>query len=311
MNYRLRNIEAALNNRVYSYTLLTTSSPELIAIGRALVCRGHNLHVIVWDAPEYLVDNLRLGSKGIDAVMEDFDILMTRAQAAAVISKKMVENYCQRYGISCVVFRHGTAPQPRKTQPVSREIIKIVFAGSLYCKREWNAFIAALDFGKWRIAGRVVGLVYIGRFPVTDVIRPKNMEYYCHLPHSDALDIMSGMDIGYLPYWTDPHHEIVASTSFPSKMTAYAAAGLSIFHHGPVYSSVTEFLEEYPFGLSCSSLDPKVIFNKLEQLVLNMDDHSFTKAREQALQEELSDYAMNESFRRFLSSKKSTFDDAK
>jgi hypothetical protein len=300
LSYRVQNIESILRRHLFSSIILITSCPELIAIGRALVSRGHSLRVIIWDAPEYLVRNLRLSNKCIRTVLKDFDKLMSSAQAAAVISKQMLEQYCKRYGIPCIIVRHGTTPQPRIKRLVSKETINIVFAGSLYCKREWNAFIAALDHGKWHIVDRDVRLVYLGRFPMTDAIRPENLEYYSHLPHADALKIMSEMDIGYLPYWINPHYRLVVSTSFPSKMTAYAASGLSVFHHGPDYSSVSTFLEEYPFGVSCGSFEPSVIYNKLEQLVKIMGSPSIAKARDQALQYELSESAMKAAFQRFL-----------
>ncbi|MCK7575651.1 MAG: hypothetical protein MZV65_07005 [Chromatiales bacterium] len=297
--YRINVIEKFIQNFGFKSIILTASSPELIAFGRALAYRGHTLRVIVWDAPEYLVSNLRLGSSEINAVLEDFNELMSRAQAAAVISRKMLEQY-QCYELPCVILRHGTAPQPKKPRASSMDTINIVFAGSLYCKREWNAFIAALGFGKWRIAGRSVRLIFIGRFPLTDAIRPERMEHYHCLSHADTLSVMSEMDIGYLPYWIDPHYRLVVSTSFPSKMTAYAAAGLDVFHHGPAYSSVTNFLEEYPFGVSCSSFDPEVIYNQLEQLVQITGSQLLTKARHRALQYELSDNAMKIAFQRFL-----------
>lgn len=114
------------------------------------------------------------------------------------------------------------------------------------------------------------------------------------------MSILSTMDIGYLPYWFDKEHEIVAATSFPGKMSAYAAAGLAVFHHAPSYTEPTAFLEQYPFGCSCASLDAREIEAALASLVELAATEGCHHARAEALEDELSKTAVATRFDRFI-----------
>lgn len=301
MQCRIKRIDHLLQLNKISTILLTTSSPELIAIGAQLTARGHDVLPIVWDVPEYLAKNLRLDYWSERNLKSNFNALMCGTRAAGVISEAMRDLYNNDYGIHCEIIRHGTAAHCRLPNVAEMEEIKIVFAGSLYSKQEWNAFVEALDIAKWKIDGRVVRLFFIGDFPLAGAVRPKQMEHILPVPHAMAIQLMGEMDIGYLPYWFALEHKVVTSTSFPGKMTAYAAAGLAIFHHGPSYSTVTQFLERYPFGLSCHSLDPAAILKKIEQLFHVARTPDFEEARANAMRRELSDKAMIDASRRLLS----------
>ena len=301
---KLKAIEQVLQNKKIDTIVLTTSTPELILIGKSLAEKNYNIRVIIWDAPEYLISNLRLKNKTKNKVLNNFDKLMYKAEAAAVVSEEMLDRYSKKYNIPTAIVRHGTASIEINNAKKDAELIKIVFAGSLYSKNEWNAFVKALDLAEWRLCNRTVRLVFIGNFPLAGASRPKQMEIYPPVSHSEALQLMSKLDIGYLPYWIDPLHETVARTSFPGKLTAYASAGLDIFHHGPNYSSVTKFLQKFPFGISCNSLDPNVIRKHLEKLSILTGSNFFHEARKQSMTEELSDAAMIKAFRNYLSMEK-------
>jgi len=297
----LQKLRKAIAGSGANIVLITTSSPELISIGRHLAEEGFNILVMVWDDPEYLIGNLKLDSSLEKArIMRDFEILMKKTCAAAVISEGMRSRYEREYNVRCEIVSHGIAAKTNKRKLVNNMPVNIVYAGSLYSKNEWNAFIGALELSNWSLGGRPVELFFLGRFPRQGASRPARMRHIPPVPQSEALEFLTAMDIGYLPYWIDEKHEIVAKTSFPGKMTAYAAAGLDIFHHGPVYSTVTQFLSAFPFGLSCDSLEPGIILKKLERLVALVDSKEFDKARNQAMEQRLSGAAMGESFQRLL-----------
>lgn len=113
---------------------------------------------------------------------------------------------------------------------------------------------------------------------------------------------MSKMDIGYLPYWFSEKYSIVAKTSFPGKLSAYAAAGLAVFNHAPTYTEAAKFLEEYPFGITCASCDSENILQSLADLVSINKTSGCENARRLALISELSDSAMYSRFKKFLGS---------
>lgn len=297
---RANKIEKLIKTYGAENILVTASSPELIGLGSELVKRGHEVLVMIWDQPEYLARNLRVGHWMTKRIMRNFNHLMRGCRAAAVISENMQKNYSRTYGLRCEVIRHGIAPRRRSDRTSCRDVIRIVFAGSLYSKVEWNAFVAALESVDWKLANRYIELTFIGRFPLAGAVRPDRVNYHPQVENSAALEMMASMDIGYIPYWFDSAHADVVATSFPGKVTAYAASGLVIFHHAPEYSSVRSFLSRFPFGVVCSSYDPKVICKELLLLFLSIDEAETHQARETAIRECLSESAMIDAFRRLL-----------
>lgn len=297
---RVNKIEKIINSYGGENILVTASSPELIGLGNELVKRGHEVLVMIWDQPEYIARNLRVGRWVTKRIMRNFNDLMRGCRAAAVISENMQKNYSRTYGLRCEVIRHGIAPRRRSDRTPCRDVIRIVFAGSLYSKVEWNAFVAALESVDWKLANRYIELTFIGRFPLAGAVRPDRVTYHPQVENAAALEMMGSMDIGYLPYWFDSAHADVVSTSFPGKVTAYAASGLVIFHHAPEYSSVRSFLSRFPFGVVCSSYDPEVICKDLLILFHSIDEDETHQARDSAIRECLSDSAMIDAFRRLL-----------
>lgn len=293
-------IKRLIKDHATNHIVLTSSSPELIALGRQLVSHGHDVLVIVWDAPEYLTANLRLSQATTDRVQRDFADLMQGARAAAVVSEEMKNRYEEMYGIPCLIMRHGTDAVPRTDRAHAKDAIRIVFAGSLYAKQEWNAFVSALELADWKLAERDVRLIFIGNFPLTGATRPDRLECLPAVPHARALELMAEMDVGYLPYWFDEGHESVVRSSFPGKMTAYAAAGLAIFHHGPRYSTVTSFLEKYQIGIACGSLDASQILGALEELAKMLYTEKVMESRVTAMRDALSSDAMYAAFQSLL-----------
>ena len=280
----------------------TASSPEMIWIAERLAASGRDVRVTVWDAPEYLSGNLRLDAALCDILMESFASLLQRARAVSVIGQAMQDDYRQRYGIRSEIIRHGIDADLTMVgrKPNSKGPVRVIFAGSLYSKKEWNSFVEALEAANWQVAGRPVVLHFMGRFPLSDARKPAQVVMLGEKPFGEALRIMSSMDIGYLPYWFDKSHETVARTSFPGKLSAYAAAGLAVFHHAPSYTEATAFLQEYEFGLACPSLKPDDVIGTLNRLVELAAMEECRAARMKAVHNELSREAMAGRFRRFL-----------
>ena len=280
----------------------TASSVEMIWIAQLLAARGFDLRVTVWDAPEYLCGNLGLTLALQEDVLSSFADVMGHAKVVSVIGHAMQKDYQRRFGIKSEIIRHGIRAQlrPVALAPRPDTTLRIVFAGSLYSKQEWNSFVEALDSAGWQINGRPVSLSFIGRFPLSGARKPRQINLLGEKSFEETLDLLSGMDIGYLPYWFDAAHEIVARTSFPGKLSAYAAAGLAVFHHAPAYTEAAAFLQAYPFGVTCPSLDPAEIVAALTQFSEIALTESVSAARELAYREELSQAAMAVRFGRFL-----------
>jgi hypothetical protein len=65
----------------------------------------------------------------------------------------------------------------------------------------------------------------------------------------------------------DKKHSYTVKTAFPSKLSFYTSAGTPIFYHGPEDSTPKEFLDKFPVGVSCHSVQSKDILNTLEKLL--------------------------------------------
>jgi hypothetical protein len=280
--------------------IVTATSPEIVAIASQLSDRDLDTRIMVWDAPEYLASNMPLSRRQTAIHLAAFDKMMRGARAIAVVSDAFKRDYQQKYALPCEIIRHGIdlpAPYGRTKQT---ETVRIVFAGSLYCKGEWNAFVGALAAHNWHVGGKKVKVTFIGNFPWTGATRPPEIELLGPLPFDQTLDIMSKMDIGYLPYWFAKNYELVARTSFPGKMSAYAAAGLAVLHHAPPYTEGAAFLDKFPFGCVCSSLEPKTIIESLASLIKVMGTDKVREARLAAWNEELSGDVMAVRFKNFI-----------
>lgn len=299
---RVEAVAAAARQARIQCIWATASSPEIIWIAEELAALGFDLRVTVWDAPEYFSANLHLDRRLHDLLMQGFSRLLRAANAVSVMGHAMQTRFLEQYGVDSEVLRHGidlTAPADGRA-PLPGEAIRIAFAGSLYSKREWNSFVAALDAVDWRVNDHAVSLHFIGRFPLSGVRRPKRAHFLGEKPFAETIQTLSTMHVGYLPYWFDKEHELVARTSFPGKLSAYAAAGVAVFHHAPSYTEATEFLRRFRFGVACASLDPKEIIASLRQLLDLAATETCREARAQAFRQELSRAAMATRARKLL-----------
>jgi hypothetical protein len=299
---RAREVSKKVQHLKADRLWVTASSVEMIWIAQMLATQGLSIRVTVWDAPEYLCANLGLPTSLREDVLNSFADLLLQAQAVSVVGQAMQADYHTRFGAKSEIIRHGISvdrrPQNRQRGP--HDPLRIVFAGSLYSKQEWNSFVEALESSSWTVGGRPISLHFIGRFPLSGARKADHITFHGEKSFEQSLQIMSDMDIGYLPYWFDPACEIAARTSFPGKLSAYAAAGLAVFHHAPVYTEAASFLRAFPFGVTCPSLDRARIIDVLLQLSAAVGSAEILDARERAYCEELSQDAMAKRFGKFL-----------
>lgn len=301
LNEEVLKIEKKIKDGNYKFIWLIASTPELIFLGNRLVNKGYDIRVTVWDDPEYIAQNLRLPPSFITILMEAFGNLMTKAKKGMVISYSMQFQYYKKYKLDSIIVRHGIKEQKFIKEKKINKDINIVFAGSLYCKHEWNYLVKALNSVDWKINNKDIYIHHIGMFPKYGATKNKNIKLYGFQPFDKTLMLLSTMDIGYLPYWFSRKYKIPAQTSFPGKMSAYAATGLAIFHHAPDYTEVTSFLNRYKFGVCCHSNATKTILKELNSLILSLDSKEYSENRTLAMHYELSSESNKSKFLSFIS----------
>lgn len=278
---------------------------------RAALALAESLHAplipVVWDPPAYNMRKFLVDRFTMRRLLAQFDQAMRAAVRCGVASEGMKRAYEKKYGTECVVLIFGQqrvpAAPPAQSEPVPRHPAKLVIgvAGSLYAEDEWQAMLHALAERDWRIAGREVVVRVIGISLAHRYTCPVNIEFLGPRTPVETLRLLSGMDVGYVPYWFAEQYREVVEVTFPSKMAAYVAAGLPVLYHGPRYAAVSSFIDRYPLGLQCHSLDHEEITGSLERLATDPDTRLRARtACDDAYREELNAAVLRRRFAQLL-----------
>jgi glycosyltransferase involved in cell wall biosynthesis len=243
-------------------------SPECILLAHSLIKNGVKLRVTILDVPEYLFASRYVSRNIAKRLLNLFAEILRGAISVSVISAKMQDRYRKLYGIDTVVIRPiSPIPIERRSTSCKRRTLRIVFAGSLYAKDEWNALLESLTALQWKIADRNIVIYFLGAFPLYGAACSRRVKRLGYLPSAEAAAIARKCDVAYLPYWFSSTNALVSATSFPSKLGFYLASGLPVFNHGPNTSEVTSLMQDFNIGVSCHSLKVEDIATALERLV--------------------------------------------
>jgi hypothetical protein len=277
-------------NAIYLSEILTKTCPVPVT-------------VIVWDDPEYLAAGHYFDPWTTRAMLRSFASTLSGARHVAVASDGMAELYRLKYKVEGIPLIHGIHPSLWRAPAItmtSKSSYVVGFAGSLHCKTEWNAFVSAVS--DWnRTDAAPIRIRFIGRFPRFGARTAPFVEHVGSLSLPGTLEALATTDVAYVPYWFDPRRGWAAKTAFPSKISAYVAAGVPVLYHGPAESTPASFLQRYPVGLSCHSLETAEIQRTLRCLLFDENIRAVA-FREQlrALHEQLGAEAMLCRFARVL-----------
>jgi tetratricopeptide (TPR) repeat protein len=228
------------------------------------------ISLIVADPPDYQLCRQKMPKVLHRKFMDDFAIAQRIADNCAVVSEVMANDYQNAYGHEPIVLRHALDDSLQRTGRRALRcdgVLTIAMLGNIYAADAISAFIAALSGAGWKIAGRDVSLVCMTPAlpPSADSSMP--IEHLGWLEQTEALKMLEHADIGYVPYWFGEEFRSAVRLSFPSKLSTMATAGLPVFFHGPIDSSVAHFLKIHPMGLACPSMDATEILTRLKSFV--------------------------------------------
>jgi glycosyltransferase involved in cell wall biosynthesis len=282
------------------------AGPTMINIAGALPRRvGVPMVTTVWDPPDYALPHY-WGIRGhaLSRVMSRFADAIRGSVRCAVASNEMKDAYERRYGTPCVPMIHGLS-ESEWIQPTGmrapNEPFVIGYAGSLYARREWDALIAALASVQWRVEGRDTIIRVLASGIDVRVTGPARIEFLGWHSTTDAVKILSGCDVCYVPYWFDEAFRPGVELSFPNKVSLYLAAGRPILYHGPRRSTPTRFLERWPVGVACHSLDAHAITQSLTVAATDDGFHARAAAAiPRVLREELGLHVFRRRFAEFI-----------
>ena len=268
--------------------------PTLICMAKRVAdALGTQLVTLVWDPPEYFLSSQRLCVDTLSrrSLLRKFKNTLQASVRCGVMSEAMQREYEKRYGVESVIMRHGIHPNRRKPpakEPTGEKQFVIGFAGSLYAAREWRALLSALSKLDWRIDGLDITVLVVGNYADFLLQDKAHIKYLGWRSIEETIDLMSEVDVTYLPYWFDESYRMAVRLCFPTKLTTYLASGRPVLFHGPEDSSPASFFRRFPVGLCCHSLEESRIIECLYQFATDKEFYAAaTDAGQAALEQEL------------------------
>jgi hypothetical protein len=223
--------------------------------------------------------------------MHEFEKVMSMSERCGVASEAMGEEYGNLYGVESVVMIHGVHPKlmkPPAKELTSDKLFTIGFIGAWYAKNEWLALLSALSSVNWQIEGRKVAIRVLSTDLSVRAHDEMNIEYLGWRSVAETVELLSQVDITYLPYWFDESYSLSVRLCFPNKLSTYLAAGRPVLFHGPKDSSPVRFFNRFPVGLSCHSLENTEIIESLRRFIVDVEFYSdATEAGQKAREQEL------------------------
>ena len=266
---------------------------------------GVPLYTQLWDHPLWWLKENKIDAVNRKQILREFENALRTSAGCGAASEVMAAEFQHDYGVRATPLlasldaSHLDLPAPPargQTEP-----LVIGMAGQLYAWAEWSVLIEALSAADWRIGGRDVRIWYLGRDLRAAAEYPEFIEHLGYRDQAETITLLSKCDVLYCPYFFDPAYEIIARTSFPSKLTSYLAAGKPVLFHGPRDSSPAAFLTKYDAGCNCSSLDPSELMMSLEEILFDeARTAALTANGKRAFRENLSTEHLKKQFCEFL-----------
>jgi len=228
----------------------------------------------VMDPPERPAFDKRIDSLSTHTMQRIFVETLQRSERCSVASWAMKEEYETRYGVNSVVLIHGVHPNlihPPATQLAGKETLVIGFAGLMYAHNEWKALLEALSSVDWRIDKRKIIVRVLSEWVPIQAKGRLHIELLGWRSLKETIDIMSSVDIAYVPYWFDKAMSSSVRLCFPNKLSAYLAAGRPVLYHGPEDASPAQFIKKYGVGTCCHSCRKSDIIKSLTHFVSHTD----------------------------------------
>jgi glycosyltransferase involved in cell wall biosynthesis len=236
----------------------------------------------VWDDPEGWFSDRGYDRFSQRLFRRQFINALHAARNLSTAGEAMQSTYEKDYGVKSVILRHGfETPALPSDNPKKERGIVVGFAGSIYGRDAWEAFLSA-----------IACLNASGRLPPVEVrIFGKSEFPYQHYgvrietrgwrSAEAMLNEIAETDFCYLPYWFEPKKRRHVELSFPNKFETYLAAGRPILYHGPEYAGIVETINQYGVGLCVHSLNKEEISSVLERMIA--DHYSMNVCNQSAI----------------------------
>jgi hypothetical protein len=253
------------------------------------------LTTLVWDPPGYQLEQARFDRLSRARLRRHFERSLKSSRHVAVVSDAMRSDYARHTQAPIDILRHGVSTRDIDAlarSSASQDGWVIGFAGSMYAKSSWRAFIRALDSVRWEVAGRRVRLRMLTSNMTVATKSAAAIEYLGFRGSEEVRELLANCHVNYLPLPFESRRREFSCYSFPTKLTTYLAAGRPVFAHCPSDSALSRFLAEHPCGTTCDSLEPATIIAALEGVLGSAPAHDRACAQAVAVAREHFDVAV-------------------
>ncbi|GAB4244255.1 MAG: hypothetical protein OHK005_09070 [Candidatus Methylacidiphilales bacterium] len=228
------------------------------------------VHVTIQDFPDCHGHGKLWGEKRVERMARMQEQIYAAADTCDATSHPMLEELEMRTGAKGVQMLHlGLEPEDfeylqglvqrfscvvEKTKHQEPRTIKIAYAGTILCQREFALFVDLLKEARTKKQERRTPNLelhfygahsYAGR-PWYD---PEWMVEHGNLPERELVTALRGYDWGLIPMSLEDDDPRYNRFSFPTKFITYLAAGLPPIVMGHCESSVLKMAEQYQVGL--------------------------------------------------------------
>jgi glycosyltransferase involved in cell wall biosynthesis len=208
--------------------------------------------------------------------------ILCAADKVWAVSQPMAQLYEERYGVRVSWLPH-TIHLDRYHKPAPHSG-RIVFTGSIYGAQldplqrlvrvlsSPDLFDSSLELVLYSdIADYILRMLRLtGPRIVHDCV-----------PSDRIPEVLATASVLFLPFSFQPEQRLIVSTSLPTKVPEYLAAGIPILVHAPAYSSIARYAQEEGWGLVVETPDNDHLSEGLHRIM-----------RDQKLRERLSDAAL-------------------
>ena len=175
-----------------------------------------------------------------------------------VISEKMGEEYCRRYGDQkYLVITDGLKNIPKQPKPIVNNRFHIYFMGSVHISYEKNfvQLIHGLEQLKQLNPNLDITLIIRGnvsfRLPVTNL----SIKLLGWGSQDEIIRDMEAVDFLYLPLPFEEKYDPFTRFSMSTKLVTYLGSALPILYHGPQYAAAADLLSKSKSAIIVDTLD--------------------------------------------------------
>jgi hypothetical protein len=193
---------------------------------------------------------LRLTVKALQQV-SSFDVISRGMQSYYKTISGIEGDICHRY------LDAASVAAVTKVNPAQPGELTAGHIGSIYDKGDLIRFLGMfVEYGrnKGKISRMNMWGSHLNSNDMPEHLQD-NIIFHKDLPEAKIIPMLSGCAFVYSMYPFASRLKMFAQTSLPTKLTSYVQAGRPIFGHGPVDSTLAEFLDSTNTGILWSSKD--------------------------------------------------------